>query len=82
MKKVAIFGLGLMGGSLAAAIKKFVPDVEIYGFDREKILDKALEQGYIDHKIQEITSLPEDLNIAFAPSRAMVFILSMLSDRI
>lgn len=47
--KITIVGLGLMGGSLSLAIKKFLPRIEITGVDKDKAaLKKAKERGAID----------------------------------
>lgn len=50
--KVGIIGLGLIGGSLAAALSKYASDeCEIVGFNRtEASADEALAAGYIDAK--------------------------------
>lgn len=46
--KILIVGLGLIGGSLAKAFKKFT-DYDIIGFDKdENVLKKAAENGDID----------------------------------
>ena len=48
-KKVLLVGLGLIGGSLALAIKEEHPEYEISAIDRnEKSLETALELGIID----------------------------------
>lgn len=47
-KKVAIFGLGLLGGSICKALKKLDPRVEISAYGRnQKKLEKALEDGNV-----------------------------------
>jgi prephenate dehydrogenase len=48
MKQITIIGTGLIGGSLALALKKHVPAVRIIGCDREPVLKEALETGAID----------------------------------
>jgi prephenate dehydrogenase len=50
--KVAIIGLGLIGGSLALDIKKAFPTSEIFGLDQDKShQSKALEIGFIEQAI-------------------------------
>ena len=49
--KIIISGLGVMGGSLALAIKQNLPDVQIYGYDKPAVLEEALAQNFIDEKI-------------------------------
>ncbi|MCX8519098.1 MAG: prephenate dehydrogenase/arogenate dehydrogenase family protein [Methylophilaceae bacterium] len=47
MKKLIIFGVGLMGGSLALALKRCAPAPHIIGFGRGD-LNLALQRGAID----------------------------------
>lgn len=48
MKKVHIMGLGLLGGSFALALKKFRPDWELTGFDKNPLhLETALQLGLV-----------------------------------
>lgn len=49
--KITIAGLGLMGASLAMALKQNVSDIYIYGFDKPEIVAKALSLKIIDQKI-------------------------------
>lgn len=46
--KVAIVGVGLMGGSLALAIRRFCPEIETVGIDFLQVLEKARKLGAID----------------------------------
>ncbi|MDT0621142.1 prephenate dehydrogenase [Croceitalea vernalis] len=49
--KVAIIGVGLIGGSFAKDVKRIYPAAELYGFDaNEAHLKKALDLGLIDKK--------------------------------
>ncbi len=65
MEKIAVFGLGLMGGSLAAAFKKFLPELQVYGYDFDETADRALDLKFIDFKLEDFNELPDDLDIAF-----------------
>ncbi len=48
-KRIGIVGLGLIGGSIAKAIKKRKKEIEVYGFSRRKAtLIKAKKQNIID----------------------------------
>jgi prephenate dehydrogenase len=47
-KSVTIFGTGLIGGSLALALKRATPSVRISGVDRPEILARARELGMVD----------------------------------
>ena len=52
MKSVVIIGLGLMGGSVAKALKNKNPNIFIEAFDHnESALDLALDVGIIDQKL-------------------------------
>jgi prephenate dehydrogenase len=49
-KVIGISGLGLLGGSLAAAIKKNIAGVTIVGYDtNEQVRQRALSLGYVDN---------------------------------
>ncbi|MBI2485898.1 MAG: prephenate dehydrogenase [Deltaproteobacteria bacterium] len=53
--KITIIGLGLMGGSLACALKKSGRVGEVFGVDLdEKALDYAVREGIIDNGSKEI----------------------------
>src|ERR1051325_6355729 len=45
---VTIFGVGLIGGSLALALKRLFPEIRIAGVDRPDILDRARRLRVID----------------------------------
>ncbi len=55
MKQITIIGTGLIGGSLALALKKHAPGMRIVGYDREPVLKEALKSGVVD----EGSSTPE-----------------------
>lgn len=48
---ISIVGLGLIGGSLAKAIKAFYPDIYIQAYDKEEVLDSAIKQAVINKKM-------------------------------
>ena len=59
MNSIVIIGLGLMGGSIAKALKNKNPDISISAFDHNNsALDLALDVGIIDQKISTL----EDIN--------------------
>lgn len=47
-KSVTIFGTGLIGGSLALALKSAVPGIRVVGVDRSGALAEAQELGMVD----------------------------------
>ena len=68
MNSIVIIGLGLMGGSVAKALKNKNPESVISAFDHnDSALDLALDVGIIDKKIstlEEINKLePKDADI-------------------
>ena len=50
-KKISIFGLGLIGGSIAKALRTSSRSFYIKGFDSEEVIEKALKDKSIDEKI-------------------------------
>jgi len=49
--RIAIIGLGLIGGSFAKALKHANPKLIISAFDKEEVLNKALSEKVIDEKL-------------------------------
>jgi prephenate dehydrogenase len=48
MKAVTIFGVGLMGGSFALALKAAMPGIRTIAVDRPDVLERARKLGFID----------------------------------
>ncbi len=48
INRIAILGLGLIGGSLAKSLKHSIPDIKIAAFDFTNILEKAIADKSID----------------------------------
>ena len=74
MNSIVIIGLGLMGGSVAKALKNKNPDISISAFDHNNsALDLALDVGIIDQKIStleeinQLTSNDVDIIIIAVP---------------
>lgn len=67
---IGIVGLGLIGGSLALAIRQRWPLTQIVGVDRQEILEDALGQGIIAEGAPDAVALaarPLDLIVLAAP---------------
>lgn len=65
MKNITIVGLGLIGGSLAAALRGF-EDYEIVGVvRRQATADYALEHGIVDRVTQDASSALKAADITF-----------------
>src|SRR5262245_12142687 len=63
LSKVTVFGTGLIGGSLALALKRAFPKIRIAGVDRADVLERAQRLGIIDTTDDQ----PADLVILAAP---------------
>ncbi len=83
IRKISIIGLGLIGGSIAKAIKNFSSSHFISGFDKPDILDKALEQKVIDKKLLSVEEcLDADLIFICLPVDATINVFEKLADKI
>src|SRR5215208_559716 len=58
-KKVAIIGLGLIGGSIALALRERWPSIRIAGVDRQPVLAHALGSGAIDRGVESAAAIGE-----------------------
>ncbi len=47
IQRVTILGTGLIGGSFALALRKFTPDIDISGWDRNEVVREAHTRGAI-----------------------------------
>jgi len=69
MIKISIIGLGLIGGSLAKALKNSKQEIEITGFDKDSVSNHALKLKIIDRKINSINeSLESDIIFLCLPT--------------
>src|SRR6266699_1522535 len=48
LQRVTIFGTGLIGGSLALALRRAYPNIRIAGVDKPDVFDRALRLNIID----------------------------------
>ncbi|HEX8872654.1 MAG TPA: hypothetical protein VF758_07815, partial [Candidatus Acidoferrum sp.] len=48
IKRAAILGTGLIGGSFARALRKYTSDIHITGWDRADVVAEAKTNGVID----------------------------------
>jgi prephenate dehydrogenase len=80
-RRIAIVGVGLIGGSIAFAVRRMFPDATIVGVDRDDVVVAARQLGAVT---QASTSLDgvrgADLVVLAAPVRANLTILSSLPD--
>jgi len=83
LERVAIIGLGLVGGSLALALKKSpVVEAEIIGFSRRaETVTRAKESGIIDRGAENLASAVKDVDLVIitTPVLAIKEILERIS---
>jgi prephenate dehydrogenase len=48
LQRVAILGAGLIGGSFAKALRRYVPDMHIAGWDREDVVSQLKTSGAVN----------------------------------
>lgn len=84
INSLSVFGLGLIGGSFALAVKNKFPDIKIYGIDQNSDhAEKALELKLVDEikSADDKEVLKSDLIILAIPVSAINDILpQLLSD--
>lgn len=65
-KVVGISGIGLMGGSLAAAIKKYLPQTTVKGFDPDQVASiNAKKRSLVDETESTFDVLANSVDILF-----------------
>jgi prephenate dehydrogenase len=84
-QQIAIVGFGLIGGSIALAIRERWPSVRITAVDRPAVLAHAAGSGAIDRAAQAVTDLSgNDLVVLAAPVEQNIRLLpevaAVLSD--
>ncbi len=81
-RHIAIVGLGLIGGSLALAVRDRWPSVRIAGIDRHAVLAHALGSGAIDRAAAGLTDIGEaELVVLAAPVRQNLQMLEEVGRR-
>jgi len=83
--KVGVLGIGLIGGSLALAARKHIPDVEIFGLDKnEDHLNRSIAIKLIDFKLKSVDLKLMDLLLITIPvdaaSKEIVSLLDVVHD--
>lgn len=63
--KIVIAGLGVMGASLALAIRNTNKNCVLYGYDHMAVLDEALRRGVIHHAMRDWPDGCADADIIF-----------------
>lgn len=66
MKKFGFLSLGLIGGSIALAIRQIIPDAEIIAYARrQETLDEALRAGAIDKGVTSVNDSFHNCDMIF-----------------
>ncbi len=84
-KKIGFIGLGLIGGSIAKAIRQYYPDYELLAFDKNReTLALAVQEGTIHTACSSIDDHFGDLNFIFlsAPVSYNTAYLSQIKEYI
>lgn len=84
MQHIAIIGVGLIGGSLGLAWKKWVPALHITGFDNSGVLRTALAKGAIDEGAASVGDAVRgaDVVVLAAPLSAIVALLETIGPHL
>ena len=79
-RRVVIAGLGLIGGSVALALRRAAPGLTIAGWDEEPVIAKGLSRGAIDIVCRPEELQDGDMLVLAAPPHASLFLLDSLSS--
>ncbi|SLN05710.1 Prephenate dehydrogenase [Brachybacterium faecium] len=82
-KKLLVIGIGLIGGSIALAVKRGRPDVTILGYDANpETLSEALRLGVIDERVINLdeAATSADLILLAAPVRQTKQLIAHLAQ--
>jgi prephenate dehydrogenase len=78
-RRVAIAGLGLIGGSIAARLRRSAPAVRIAGVDTRPVLERARARGLVDDGCDTVHGLDADLVVLAAPIDATLQLMEQLA---
>jgi prephenate dehydrogenase len=82
-RRVGIVGIGLVGGSLAFAIRRALPDTVVVGVDRDDVTLVARQLGAIHHAGRDAAALGAcDLVVLAAPIRENLAVLAQLGQHL
>ncbi len=83
INKIAILGLGLIGGSIAKALRKSDLRLEIYAYDTDETLELATSESVIDKKLSRIDdALESDLIFLCLPIDASLQVFKKLAPQL
>ena len=77
---IGFIGLGLIGGSIAKAIRQYYPDYQILAFDKSReTLALAMQDGTIDISVLPLTNSSLTVPIFFSVRRFLTIMRIYLS---
>lgn len=84
MRRIAILGTGLIGGSLGLAWRQRDPDCHITGLDDPEVLDEAERRGAIDAKAAtpEAAAQDADLVVLATPLAPMLRLMEQIAPHL
>ena len=81
--RIAVVGLGLIGGSIAFAARRAWPSVHVIAIDRDPILKEAIARRAIDAAARDLSELRDvDLVVLAAPVRQNVSLLRRIVEHV
>jgi hypothetical protein len=79
---IAVIGLGLIGGSIALAVRERWPQSRVFGVDSESVLAHAVGAGAIERGFGNLNALPDaSLIVLAAPVNQNIELLNELAGR-
>jgi prephenate dehydrogenase len=79
-QQIAIVGLGLIGGSIALAVRERWPASRVIAVDRQAVLAHAISTGAIDAMCENVAAIPSaDLIVLAAPVRQNIDLLGQIA---
>ena len=84
IERVAIIGIGLIGGSLALAWKERLPNLHVTGFDKPDVLRQAIQRGVIDHEASSLADAVHGADAVFlaVPLNALEPVLGAIAPHL
>src|SRR5215210_6576567 len=82
-RSISVIGLGLIGGSIALAVRERWPATRISGVDRKGVLAHAMGSGAIDRAADNPVEVADaDLIVLAAPVRQNMKLLAEVAQRV
>lgn len=64
-QKISVLGTGLIGGSFALAVRRAFPDLQVTGWDRPEILERAKNRGAIQEIAPEVAAAVANADLIY-----------------